>query len=302
MQSSLWPGWAPSNLGTLSGVKYVVFGCGNHDWARTYQAIPTRIDTTLAAVGATRLKERGEADARGDFFGDFDHWYDSFWSSLAPAFGQTVSQVASGPAYKVEVVPPARSTLLRQSDVQTGTIVANRELVNLASPLGHSKREVEIALPAGMTYRAGDYLAVLPTNPIQNVERALRRFGLTADTQVIIHTTSDSQTSLPTEYPVSVQELLASYVELGQPATRKQIELLAHASEQPQERAQLEELAQPERYQKNVLQRHISVLDLLEQTPSCTLSLTRFSRCCRPCMPASIRSRLRRCGKPIIVR
>jgi cytochrome P450 / NADPH-cytochrome P450 reductase len=263
--------------GDLSGVKYAVFGCGNRDWARTYQAIPTRIDTALAAAGATRLKERGAADARGDFFGDFDRWYDTLWSSLAPAFGQTVKQAATGPAYEVEVVPSTRSTRLGQGDVQHGTVVANRELVNLSSPLGRSKREVEIALPTGMTYRAGDYLAVLPTNPMPNVERTFRRFGLAPDTQVVLHKTSvDSQTSLPTEYPVSVQDLLASYVELGQPATRKQVELLASTTEQPQERAQLETLAQPGRYEQDVLHQHVSVLDLLEQTPSCTLSFGAF--------------------------
>lgn len=263
--------------GDLSGVRYAVFGCGNRDWARTYQAIPTRIDTALARAGATRLKERGAADARGDFFGDFDHWYDTFWSSLAPVFGQRAQQAGTGPAYDVEVVPSTRPTLLRQSDVQTGVVVANRELVALSSPVGHSKREVEIALPAGMTYRAGDYLAVLPTNPMTNVERALRRFGLAADTQVVVHkTNADRQTSLPTEYPVSVQDLLASYVELGQPATRKQIEQLANTTERQEERARLEALAQADRYQQEVLPQRLSVLDLLEQMPSCTLSFGAF--------------------------
>src|SRR5262249_34619313 len=28
--------------GDLAGVRYAVFGCGNRDWARTYQAIPKR--------------------------------------------------------------------------------------------------------------------------------------------------------------------------------------------------------------------------------------------------------------------
>src|SRR5579884_820488 len=69
--------------GELAGVRYAVFGCGNRDWIRTFQAIPKKIDERLAAAGATRLKERGAADARGDFFGDFDHWYESLWSDLA---------------------------------------------------------------------------------------------------------------------------------------------------------------------------------------------------------------------------
>ncbi|WP_069805850.1 MULTISPECIES: cytochrome P450 [Thermogemmatispora] len=263
--------------GDLQGVRYAVFGCGNRDWLRTYQAIPKRIDSALAAAGATRLKERGEADARGDFFGDFDRWYDTFWSSLAPVFGKQLQPVASRRTYAVEIVPSARPALLRQGDMQRGTVIANRELVNLASPLGRSKREVEIALPEGMSYRAGDYLAVLPTNPEINVERALRRFGLAPDTQIVLHKARpDSQTSLPTGYPIGVRELLANYVELAQPATRKQVAALAAETAQPEERARLETLAQTDRYEQEVLQRRLSVLDLLEQTPSCALSFGAF--------------------------
>jgi len=262
--------------GELTGVQYAVFGCGNRDWIRTFQAIPKKIDARLEAAGATRLKERGAADARGDFFGDFDHWYESLWTDLAPAFGQEAQRVATRSAYEVEVVPPTRPVLLRQSDVQQGTVIENRELVDLSSPLGRSKLHIEIALPEDMTYRAGDYLVVLPTNPIQNVERALRRFGMAPDTQIIIHKASDSQTSLPTEYPISVSELLSSYVELGQPATRKQVKALAQASQCPPEQANLETLAQEEQYQQEVLHKYVSVLDLLERAPSCTLSFGDF--------------------------
>ena len=31
---------------------YTVFGCGNTEWAATYQAVPTLIDAQLAAHGA----------------------------------------------------------------------------------------------------------------------------------------------------------------------------------------------------------------------------------------------------------
>lgn len=55
----------------LAGVRYTVFGCGNRDWAATYQAIPSLIDSRLAALGATRVHPRGEGDARDDFDGQF---------------------------------------------------------------------------------------------------------------------------------------------------------------------------------------------------------------------------------------
>ena len=65
-------GWRRDDFAAAcQGVRYTVFGCGNRDWAATYQAIPQLIDSKLAAAGATRIYARGEADARGDFFGDF---------------------------------------------------------------------------------------------------------------------------------------------------------------------------------------------------------------------------------------
>ena len=48
----------------LAGVAYTVFGCGNRDWAATYQAVPHADRRRLAAHGAERLYARGEGDAR----------------------------------------------------------------------------------------------------------------------------------------------------------------------------------------------------------------------------------------------
>jgi cytochrome P450/NADPH-cytochrome P450 reductase len=141
----------------------------------------------------------------------------------------------------------------------------------MSSPLARSKRHIEIALPGGMSYRAGDYLAVLPRNPHPDVERALRRFGFTADTEVVIRKADGISVALPIDYPVPVAEVLASYVELGQPATRAQVRQLAQATRCPPDRQQLEALAQPDAYEAEVLAKRVSLLDLLERFPACEL-------------------------------
>jgi cytochrome P450/NADPH-cytochrome P450 reductase len=243
---------------------------------RTYQAIPRKIDAGLEAGGATRIVERGEADARGDFFGDFDRWHDKLWGTLAEAFGTATPERAEGPQFEVEVVPETRAALLRQAELQPGVIVENRELADLSSPMGRSKRHIEIALPAGMTYRAGDYLSVLPINPAPSVERALRRFSLGHDSHVIIHNTRNSETSLPTGHPIPVYEVLAAYVELGQPATRKHVETLAGSTRCPPEKRALEQLIEQEAYEKEILQKRVSLLDLLERYASCELTFGAF--------------------------
>ena len=264
--------WAETlQPGDLAGVRYTVFGCGNRDWHKTYQAVPKKIDALLGAAGAERLKERGEADASSDFFGDFEGWYETLWRDLGAAFGQTVNE-AAGAGLEVELVRGARQGVLRQHDLQLGEVVENRELVDMTSPWGRSKRHLEIKLPAGMSYRTGDYLTVLPSNPPQNVARALRRFTFAADDQIVVR--SQGVTPLPTGYPVGVGDLLANYVELAQPATQKQVEKLAEATRCPPEKHELEALAK--NYDAEVLAKRTSVLELLERFGACELTFADF--------------------------
>src|SRR6185312_13842142 len=47
-------------------VRYAVFGCGNSDWAATYQSVPRLIDEQLRGHGGKSVYDRGEGDARSD--------------------------------------------------------------------------------------------------------------------------------------------------------------------------------------------------------------------------------------------
>ena len=92
---------------------------------------------------------------------------------------------------------------------------------------------------------------------------------------MILHSTRGAMAaSLPTDQPVSIQELLGRHVELSAPATRKDLERLAQKAQAPSEKAALAEIAaDAARYQAEVLKKRTSVLDLLETYPSCELSL-----------------------------
>lgn len=70
-----------------------------------------------------------------------------------------------------------------------------------------------------MTYKSGDYLAVLPINPKQSVHRALRCFKLARDVHLSI--TTDQPTSLPVNESMPAYDILSSYVELSQPTTKR---------------------------------------------------------------------------------
>jgi cytochrome P450/NADPH-cytochrome P450 reductase len=125
-----------------------------------------------------------------------------------------------------------------------------------------------------MTYRTGDYLVVLPRNPAASVDRVLRRFGVAADTLVILRR-DGAQGGLPTGHPIACGELLGHYVELSQPATRGQAAALAAATRCPPDKAALEAMA-GDGYEADVLKKRCSVIDLLDRFHACELSLAAF--------------------------
>ena len=69
--------WLTSGLpkDAFAKVRYAVFGCGNSDWAATYQSVPRMIDEQLAAHGGRSVYARGEGDARSDLDGQFESWF-----------------------------------------------------------------------------------------------------------------------------------------------------------------------------------------------------------------------------------
>ncbi|MCD0449783.1 hypothetical protein LO762_11365 [Actinocorallia sp. API 0066] len=192
----------------------------------------------------------------------------------------------AAPRLEVEFVAGARGPVARGDGAGLGTVVANRELVDMAAPGARSKRHLEIALPEGASYRPGDYLAVLPLNPEAVVERALARFGLAPDAGLVLRVPEGGDSPLPVGSPVTAGELLAGYVELSRPATRGQIGRLARAAAHPKARHALSALADDDAlHTAEVLERHVTVLDLLERHPECALAFAAFLEMHAPLAP-----------------
>ncbi|KAI1409982.1 cytochrome P450 [Hypoxylon sp. FL1857] len=255
----------------LEGVQYAVFGVGHHDWAQTFHRIPNLVNTKLEEAGATRLADLGLTDVgMGDAFTDFETWEDDvLWPALKKQYGTSNDGTDSSQAasLKVSITSP-RTSALRQ-DVMEGLVVETRTLTAEGEPV---KKHMEIVLPSDQTYRAGDYLAVLPINPERIVERAMRRFHLPWDAHITIG--SDGMTSLPTNTSLPAHNILGAYVELSQPATRRNISVLVEAAKDDNEREALKKLAN-ESYEE-VSSKRISVLDLLEKYTSVDLPLGTF--------------------------
>ncbi|MCY7761795.1 bifunctional P-450/NADPH--P450 reductase [Bacillus spizizenii] len=272
--------------GELEGVHYAVFGCGDHNWASTYQYVPRFIDEQLAEKGATRFSERGEGDVSGDFEGQLDEWKKSMWTDAIKAFGLELNENADKERSTLSlqfVRGLGESPLARSYEAAHASIAENRELQSADSD--RSTRHIEIALPPDVEYREGDHLGVLPRNSQTNVSRILHRFGLKGTDQVTLSASGRSAGHLPLGRPVSLHDLLSYSVEVQEAASRAQIRELAAFTVCPPHKSELENLAAEGVYQEQILKKRISMLDLLEQYEACDMPFERFLELLRPLKP-----------------
>jgi cytochrome P450/NADPH-cytochrome P450 reductase len=270
--------WADGlETGALTGVRYTVLGLGHRDWATTYQAVPRRIDAALARAGATAIHERGEADAGGDFFGAFETWSEAALADVDKAFEIESVPVADLARYEIEHVGEPAETIAAAYGAVTMQIVENRELVH-GDPM-RSKRHIEIAMPPGVTYQSGDYLAVLPHNDDALVLRAAQRLGIEPDDTIILRAAGSSL--LPTNIPITIGQLLGRYVELSAAATRSDIKTLVAHTPCPPEARELAALP----YETEILAKRTSILDLLERFASTTVPLAKLLEMLPPLKP-----------------
>lgn len=82
---------------------------------------------------------------------------------------------------------------------------------------------------------------------------------------------SEIPTTLPTDKPISIQQLLSGYVELSQPATTRDLHALLAASKDKSSQTALADLQS--QYETEVVAKRLSVLDILEKHTDIKLSL-----------------------------
>jgi len=267
---------------TFDDLSYTVFGCGNTEWASTYQAVPTQIDAGLEQHGATRIHPRGAGDARGDFDAAYRNWHDTLWQDIATALGVDAASETDESEPRLSITVTNRqltNPVIVSYHAQAAVVRDNREL--LGAGAGRSTRHVEVALPSGVRYKAGDHLGVLPRNNINIIRRVMLHFGLDAGSYVTIIPNRGNHTHLPTDEPAPLLGILGSCVELQDPATRSDIEVMARYTSDPEQRSSLEGLVGTDdtsqtRFRNEVLSRGRSLLDLLEDYPACDMPFEVF--------------------------
>lgn len=272
--------------GELNGVNFSVLGCGDRNWATTYQAIPRMVDDLLAQKGATRFSLRGEADASGDFEKHLETWENQMWEDAMETFNLKLDENMERKKSRLNIQFMSNSTeppLAKSYKSINAKVIRNKELQQPGSE--RSTRLIEIELPAGITYQEGDHLGVFPCNSEENVNRILSRFDLSKKDQVILTANGVSVSHLPLDRPVSLSNLLSHSVELQEPATRTQIRELAAFTVCPPHKQELENLASEEMYEEKILQKRVTMVSLLEKYEACEMPFERFLALLPPLKP-----------------
>ena len=204
----------------LQGVQYSVMGVGNSDWATTFHRIPRLVDETLQKLGAHALAPAGYSNVKTDLVGPFDDWTENLVKGVLGAKAATAE--AEKPALNVSVERDPVAKEVGDEKMGVGVVLKNEQLADTS--VGLEKKHMEVRLPDGMAYEAGDYLVVQPRNPEEAVQRVMRYFDYDEHTRVRVE--GSKKKFLPT-IPTPVDVFLRDHVELGTPVTKRQLKTIA---------------------------------------------------------------------------
>lgn len=247
--------------GQLEGVHYAVFGCGDKNWSNTYQHVPTFIDEHLALKGATRFSARGEVDASGEFEKQLEDWKSRLLSEALNAFGLTLEGADDHEGSGLSLQFVTDSVKVEQDEKMHFT----------EEELDSSK----LSFPEGVTYKEGDKIGVFPINDAELINRILGRFKLNGDDVVVLNGDKKG-VNLPLNQPITLSKLLTNYVDVKQPVSREQLKELAAHTVCPPHKLELEAMAEEGIYEHRVLEKGITIVDLLEKYEATEMSFERF--------------------------
>ncbi|KAH6949411.1 cytochrome P450 [Ilyonectria sp. MPI-CAGE-AT-0026] len=248
-----------ASYGPFKHVTYAVFGCGNHEWAQTFSPHTEAGGHHASDGGATRAARMGLADvADGEILTNFEAWEDeTLWPALERKYQSQMNDHngrsrSAKPAVIDVIVSNPRISILRQ-DLSKASVIHAKDLCKRNSGcVGLPKKHLEIKLPGNMAYRTGDYLSVLPINPKE-----------TSTERHHMNMPANMSTLLPSNANVPAYDILSSYVELSQPATKRGLSTI------------LGRLA-GDAYTEEISAKRVSTLDLLERFPTIQLPLGVF--------------------------
>ena len=309
---------------------YLVWGLGNSQW-NAFLAFPRYVHKKLSELGATPLAEFAYGDVGTPVWERLHaEWNSSVWPvllelsgarpteaaavrdaaekaaarALTGAYSSTAMQrsLQSEDVASPQPAAPERSgqsrelltpTILTNAagiDTVEAHVLACRELLAAESP--KRARHLELALPAGVAYQAGDHVGVCPKNAEEQVERLAQHLGAALDSLFMVPATMNIRAA-PKGVVLQVRNVLTSLVDITGRPTAPLLDLMLEKVTDPAERPRLAEirdvLQEPEG-PGSPLRAAIDaggwdLLRLLGEFPSCSLNIFELLQVAQPLRP-----------------
>jgi cytochrome P450 / NADPH-cytochrome P450 reductase len=298
--------------------KYAVWGLGNSQW-NAFLAFPRYVHAKLSELGAEPIADFAFGDVGSPVWERLhDDWNRSVWPALlelseARPTEEAAARVAAETAAAGALTGADSSTAMAMSlgggdtaprvllvpKILTNTVGAEtfavraqvcRELQAGESP--KRTRHVEIALPEGVGYTAGDHLGVCPKNDEELVERLAEHLGAALDSLFMVPKTLNVR-AVPKGVVLQVRNVLTNLVDIaGRPGVPL-LELLLGKVADLAERQRLEEIRDvlqspdgpPSPLRTAVDAGAYDVVRLLDEFPSCKLNIFEFLQVAQPLRP-----------------
>jgi cytochrome P450/NADPH-cytochrome P450 reductase len=303
---------------TWRNCKYAVWGLGNSQW-NAFLAFPRYVHARLAELGAEPVGDFGFGDV-GSPIWERRHadWQGELWPRLLELSGARKTDAAASrvaaekaaaaklsgadsntamamslgggdAAPRVLLVPKILANTVGTETVEVRTLTC-RELQAAEAP--KRTRHLELRLPAGLAYAAGDHLGVCPKNDEEQVERVARRLGAALDGLFMVPKTLNVR-AVPKGVVLQVRNVLTNLVDIGGRPTLPFVELLLAKATDAAERSRLEEIkaaletsdAPPSSIRAVIDAGAYDVPRLLDEFPSCSLNIFEFLQVAQPLRP-----------------
>lgn len=307
-----WLERAEAGCPTWANCRYLIWGLGNSQW-NAFLAFPRYIHSTLERLGAIPLSTFAFGDVGSPQWEEAHAaWNDRVWPKLIDLAGARPSDAA---AARIAAEQAAMETLAVGDSATAmalsldGQIVAPRIMTNavgldtreararlcreLHSPQSPSRaRHLELSLPDGFTYTAGDHLGICPQNDEELVRRLAGRLGAQLD-GVFAVPTGMKVHAVPCGVPLQVRNVLTCLVDITAMPTVALLDLLLEKVTEPGERCRLEQIrnalltpGDPGSPVRAALDAGgYDVVALLEEFASCSINIFEFLRVAQALKP-----------------
>jgi cytochrome P450/NADPH-cytochrome P450 reductase len=256
--------------------------------ARPTQAAAERVAAEKAAMGVLTSTDSSTAMQRS-LYGDDVATQPIARSMSVPSIVGVMSPGSSGPSRaesRVLLVPTILTNAVGKDAVEA-RVLACRELQAAESP--KRTRQLDVGLPPGVAYRAGDHLGICPKN---DEERLARHLGAELDSLFMAPKTMNVR-AVPKGVVIQVRNVLTNLIDITGRPTVPLLDLLLEKAADPAERSRLLEIRdvlQTPDGADSALRAAIDaggygVLRLLDKFPSCALNIFEFLRVAQPLRP-----------------